>query len=44
MPSARQAVGESAPLSAFQKALAGEAVKVRVRGAAFLFGLNDCSF
>ena len=34
MPSARQAVGESAPLSAFEKALAGEAVKVGVGGTA----------
>jgi len=34
MASARQLVGESAPLSAFEKALAGEALEVRVRGAA----------
>ena len=30
MPSARQLVGESAPRSAFEKALAGEALKVGV--------------
>jgi len=34
MPSAREPVGESAPGSTFEKALAGEALKVRVGGTA----------
>jgi len=34
MPTAREAVGESAPRSAFEKALAGEALEVGVGGTA----------
>jgi len=34
MPSAREPVGESAPGSAFEKALAGETLEVGVSGTA----------